>query len=95
MTTSATWPTRKNTVATAGDDYAGRPAPPGRELPEHELAHQIIGEMADLLRDVLHRALETDGPPPEPAVAALAAAVTGLFTTIVTVQRAQLERAYG
>jgi hypothetical protein len=60
MTTSATWPTRKNAVATAGDDYAGRPAPPGQELPEHELAHQIIGEMADLLRDI-RGSMITDG----------------------------------
>jgi AcrR family transcriptional regulator len=60
-----------------------------------ETGELAVTVRADLLRDVLHRALETDGPPPEPAVAALAAAVTGLFTTIVTVQRAQLERAYG
>jgi hypothetical protein len=60
MTTSATWPTRKNTVASAGDDYAGRPAPPGQELPEHELAHQVIGEMADLLRDI-RGSMITDG----------------------------------
>jgi AcrR family transcriptional regulator len=52
-------------------------------------------EQADLLADVLHRSLEIDGEPPPNAVAALAARVSELFTAIVTVQRAQLERAYG
>jgi AcrR family transcriptional regulator len=52
-------------------------------------------EHADLLRDLLQRGLEADGPAPDDAVAALAVEVTGLFTAIVTVQRAQLERAYG
>jgi hypothetical protein len=51
-------------------------------------------EHADLLRDLLQRGLEADGPAPDAAVAALAAEVTELFTSIVTVQRAQLERAY-
>jgi len=51
-------------------------------------------EHADLLRDLLERGLEADGPAPDDAVAALAAEVTELFTSIVTVQRAQLERAY-
>jgi AcrR family transcriptional regulator len=49
---------------------------------------------ADLLHDVLHRALETDDAPPEAAVTALADTVAGLFTAIVTVQRAQLASAY-
>jgi AcrR family transcriptional regulator len=53
-----------------------------------------VTERADLLAGVLHRTLEPDGPPPRQAVTALAGKVTGLFTTIVTVQRAQLERAY-
>jgi len=52
-------------------------------------------EHADLLQYLLQRGLEADGPAPDDAVAALAAEVTGLFTAIVTVQRAQLERAYG
>jgi hypothetical protein len=60
MTTSATWPTRNNDVASASDEYTGRPAPPGQELPEHELAHQVIGEMADLTRDI-RGSLITDG----------------------------------
>jgi AcrR family transcriptional regulator len=53
-----------------------------------------VTERADLLADVLHRTLEPNGPPADEAVTALAEAVTGLFTTIVTVQRTQLERAY-
>jgi AcrR family transcriptional regulator len=51
-------------------------------------------EHADLLRDLLEHGLEADGPAPDDAVTALAAEVTELFTSIVTVQRAQLERAY-
>jgi hypothetical protein len=50
-------------------------------------------EHADLLRDLLQRGLEADGPAPGDAVTELAAEVTELFTAIVTVQRAQLERA--
>jgi AcrR family transcriptional regulator len=60
-----------------------------------EAGELAVTARADLLHDVLHRALETDGPPPDAAVAALAHAVTGLFTAIVTVQHAQLTRAYG
>jgi AcrR family transcriptional regulator len=52
-------------------------------------------DAADLLRDLLERGLEAEGPAPEAAVRALAAQVTELFTKIVTVQRTQLERAYG
>ena len=54
-----------------------------------------LGEQADLLADVLHRSLETEGEAPPDAVAELAARVRELFTAIVTVQRAQLQRAYG
>jgi AcrR family transcriptional regulator len=51
-------------------------------------------QRADLLADVLTRTLETDGPAPPGAVAALSAEVADLFRNITTVQRAQLERAY-
>lgn len=51
-------------------------------------------QRADLLADVLARALEPDRPAPAGAVAALSAEVTGLFRDITVVQRAQLERAY-
>lgn len=54
-----------------------------------------LNEQADLLADVLHRSLEIEGEPPPGAVAALAARVSELFTAIVTVQRSQLQRAYG
>jgi AcrR family transcriptional regulator len=59
-----------------------------------ETGELAVTARADLLHDVLHRALETDDPRPKAAVTALADAVTGLFTTIVTVQRAQLGSAY-
>lgn len=52
-------------------------------------------QAADLLQDLLERGLEAGGAAPEAAVRALAAQVTELFTRIVTVQRTQLERAYG
>jgi AcrR family transcriptional regulator len=54
-----------------------------------------LGEQADLLAGVLRQSLETAQPPAPENVAALAARVRGLFTAIVTVQRGQLERAYG
>lgn len=49
---------------------------------------------ADLLADVLRRALEPDGTPPPARVQALAERVTALFTTIIDGQQAQLESAY-
>jgi AcrR family transcriptional regulator len=51
-------------------------------------------QRGDLLAEVLARTLETDGPVPADAVAALSAEVTELFRAITRVQRAQLERAY-
>jgi AcrR family transcriptional regulator len=50
-------------------------------------------QRSDLLAEVLARTLETDGPVPADAVAALSAEVIGLFRAITGVQRAQLERA--
>jgi hypothetical protein len=52
-------------------------------------------DAAGLLQDLLQRGLEAGGAAPEAAVRALAAQVAELFTRIVTVQRTQLERAYG
>jgi AcrR family transcriptional regulator len=54
-----------------------------------------LGERADLLADVVRRALEAEEPVPADAVTALGARVADLFTAIIDVQRAQLERAYG
>jgi AcrR family transcriptional regulator len=51
-------------------------------------------EQADLLADVLRRALENDETPSAAAVSALAGRVRELFAGIVAVQRGQLERAY-
>jgi hypothetical protein len=59
MTASATWPTRKNEVASPGDDYAGGQAPEGRPRPDHQPAH-VISEMSDLLRDI-RGSMVTDG----------------------------------
>ena len=53
------------------------------------------GEQADLLADVLRHSLETGKAPAPEKAAVLAARVRGLLTAIVTVQRGQLERAYG
>jgi AcrR family transcriptional regulator len=69
----------------AGQDASGQDA--SGEMP--------LAEQAGLLADVLHRSLEIEEEPPADAVAALAARVSELFTAIVTVQRSQLQRAYG
>lgn len=53
-----------------------------------------LGEQAELLADVVRRALETEEPAGADATAALAARVAELFTAIIDVQHAQLERAY-
>jgi hypothetical protein len=51
MTAPATWPTRRNEATSANDDHAGRRAPAEEPQPDHEPAHVVISEMADLLRD--------------------------------------------
>jgi hypothetical protein len=51
MTASGTWPTRRNGAASTSDDYDRRQPPPERADPDHESAHLVISEMADLLRD--------------------------------------------
>lgn len=76
----------------ADQGAAGRP---GAQPDEEPAGGLRLGEQADLLADVLRRSLEIDGEPPPGAVTALAARVSALFTAIVTVQRGQLERAYG
>jgi hypothetical protein len=60
MTASATLPTRKNEAASPNDDYARRQAQAGQALPDHEPAHVVIGEMAELLRD-MRGSMVTDG----------------------------------
>jgi hypothetical protein len=51
MTAPATWPSGKNEKIAAYDrEQADGPAP-GPLPPDHEPAHLVIGEMADLLRD--------------------------------------------
>jgi hypothetical protein len=60
MTAPATWPTRKNEVASPHGDYAGEQGPAGQELPDHVPAHEVISEMADLLRDI-RGSMMTDG----------------------------------
>lgn len=51
MTAPASWPSGKNKVAPAADDYAGGQAPPAQELPDQVPAYAVISEMAGLLRD--------------------------------------------
>jgi hypothetical protein len=60
MTTPAAWPTSRDEVAPASDDNDGRQAPPERAQSDHEPAHVVIGEMADLLRDT-RGGMITDG----------------------------------
>lgn len=51
MTAPAAWPTRKHEATKLHDDDIGGQATPGQALPDHEPAHLVISEMADLLRD--------------------------------------------
>ncbi|MGH3253347.1 MAG: hypothetical protein ACRDOI_44990 [Trebonia sp.] len=52
MTAPATWPSGKNEVRTPSDtEHAEGLASPQQEPSDHVLAHLVIGEMADLLRD--------------------------------------------
>lgn len=52
MTAPPTWPSRRNEATPPLDDYAGGQAPPLQVLPDHGTAQALIGEMADLLRDM-------------------------------------------
>jgi AcrR family transcriptional regulator len=54
-----------------------------------------LEEQADLLADVLHRTLETDGAVPSQEVAALSARVIEMLTGIAAAARTQLRHAYG
>jgi AcrR family transcriptional regulator len=79
----------------AADASPAAGASPGAGTGGARTGRLPVTERASLLADVLHRSLEPDDPPPADAVIPLAGQVAELFTAIVTVQRAQLERAYG
>jgi hypothetical protein len=51
MTAPATWPTRKQEAAQPDDDDTAGQAPPRQALSDQGSAHEVISEMADLLRD--------------------------------------------
>ncbi len=51
MTAPATWPTRKQEAAQPDDDDNAGQAPPRQALSDQGSAHEVISEMADLLRD--------------------------------------------
>lgn len=51
MTAPATWPTRKHEAAQPNDDDTAGQAPPRQALSDQGSAHEVISEMADLLRD--------------------------------------------
>jgi hypothetical protein len=59
MTAPAAWPAQGHEAIQLNDDER-RPATPGQALPDHEPAHVVIGEMADLLRDI-RAGMVTDG----------------------------------
>jgi hypothetical protein len=53
MTSSAIWPSAKNDAKSPyHDGYRPAPAPPAQALTDQAPAHEVISEMADLLRDV-------------------------------------------
>jgi hypothetical protein len=62
MTAPATWPapTRKREATQPDDDDTAGQAPPGQALSDQGNAHEVITEMADLLRDNRSSVL-TDG----------------------------------
>ena len=51
MTAPATWPTRNHEAAQPDDDDPGGQAAPAEAMSGHKHAHEVITEMADLLRD--------------------------------------------
>jgi hypothetical protein len=52
MIAAATWPSGQNNEATDRyEDHAGGQGPPAQPPAEHEPAHLVIAEMADLVRD--------------------------------------------
>lgn len=59
MTAPAAWPAQGHEAIQLSDDD-GRQVAPGQALSEHEPAHVLIGEMADLLRDI-RACMVTDG----------------------------------
>jgi hypothetical protein len=60
MDAPATWPTRKNEVTSPNGDYAGGPALLAQAPSDQCPAHEVISEMADLLRDT-RSSVMTDG----------------------------------
>lgn len=60
MTAPAAWPTRKHEAPQRYDDGTGEQPSPLRALPDQGPAGAVIGEMADLLRDV-RASMMTDG----------------------------------
>jgi hypothetical protein len=51
MIAAATWPAGTNKAAGTHEDYPGRLGPPGQAPEDHEPAHVVIAQMADLVRD--------------------------------------------
>ena len=51
MTAPATWPTRNHEAAQPDDDDPGGQAAPAEAMSGHKHAHEVITEMAGLLRD--------------------------------------------
>jgi hypothetical protein len=51
MIAAATWPSRNNETADTYDNSAGGQSPPAQAPADHEPAHMVIAEMADLVRD--------------------------------------------
>ena len=52
MIAAATWPSGQNDEATGRyEDHAGGQGPPAQPPEDHEPAHLVIAEMADLVRD--------------------------------------------
>jgi hypothetical protein len=51
MTAPAAWPTRKHEASQPNDDDTGGQPTPAQAVSDHEHAHEVISEMADLLRD--------------------------------------------
>jgi hypothetical protein len=52
MTAPAAWPSRKREATPLGYDNAGEQAPSARARPDQGPAGAVIGEMADLMRDI-------------------------------------------
>lgn len=51
MIAAAAWPSGTNKAASTYEDHAGGLGPPGQAPEDHEPAHVVIAQMADLIRD--------------------------------------------